>query len=183
MGLICSKRFVIIIFMNQKILEYSKKHLKKNPAQIRPGDWVKVHHCYQDGKKTRVQIFEGVVIAIKHGQGIDAQFTVYKIASGGIAVQYSFPLHSPSIIKIERVKTSKVARAKLNYLKTIKSSKITLNKEKKALKIWEEPTLEEELEKIKKQKEAAAQAKEEKKKQAAEELERKFQQAKAARQN
>ena len=167
--------------MNQKIIEISKKYQKKNPADIQPGDWVKVYQRFQDGKKTRIQTTEGVVIAKRRGKGIEAAFTVRRIASAGIGVEYVFPLHSPNIIKIERLKTSQARRAKLYFLRKIKSSKITLQKEKRSRKIWEEPVSEEELERIKKEKELAAKAKAEAKKREQEELEKKFAAAQARR--
>jgi large subunit ribosomal protein L19 len=167
--------------MNQAIYNYSKRHFKKNPAQVKPGDWIKVHQRFVDDRKTRVQVVEGVVIAQKHGKGMDATFTLRRIASAGIGVEQVFPLHSPSIIKIERTKTSRVRRAKLHYLRNLKSSKIQLKGEKRSPKSWEEPLSEEELEKIKRQKEAAAKIKAEKKRQQREELDKKFAQAQAQR--
>ena len=167
--------------MNQKILAYNQKYLKNNPAQIKAGDWIKVYQSFKEGKKTRVQVFEGVVLATKHGKGLDATFTVRKIATGQIGVEIVFPLHSPNIIKIERLKSSRASRAKLYYLRNIKSSKITLNKEKSAPKVWEEKLGEEELEKIKAEKELAAKAKKEAKLKVKQELEEKFRKAQATR--
>jgi len=64
-----------------------------------------------------VQIFEGLVIAVKHGKGLDATFTVRKIAAGGVGVERTYPLHSPNIVKVERTKTAKVSRGKLYYMR------------------------------------------------------------------
>ncbi len=83
---------------------------------IKPGDTVKVHQKIQDKGKTRIQIFDGVVLARKHGDEAGATFTVRKVASG-VGVEKIFPLYSPLIDKIEIVKRAKVRRAKLYYIR------------------------------------------------------------------
>jgi len=83
---------------------------------IRAGDTVKVHQRIQDKGKTRIQIFEGIVLARKHGSEPGATFTVRKMASG-VGVEKIFPLYSPNIDKIEIVKRSKVRRAKLYFIR------------------------------------------------------------------
>ena len=83
---------------------------------IRAGDTVKVHQKIQDKGKTRIQIFEGVVLARKHGSEAGATFTVRKMASG-VGVEKIYPLYSPNIDKIEIVKRAKVRRAKLYYIR------------------------------------------------------------------
>ena len=95
---------------------------------IRPGMTVKVHQKIKEGNKSRVQIFEGMVIARKHGAGVNATITVRKVI-GGIGVERIFPLHLPTVEKFEVVKTSKVRRAKLYYLRG-KSAKETRKKVK-----------------------------------------------------
>ncbi len=94
----------------------SKMASALNLPDIRPGMTIKVHQKIKEGNKTRVQIFEGIVIARKHGSGPSATITVRKI-SNGIGVERIFPLHLPTIEKFEIVKTSKVRRAKLYYLR------------------------------------------------------------------
>lgn len=81
-----------------------------------PGDTVRVHYRVVEGNTTRVQPFEGVVIR-KRGGGTDATFTVRRIASHGIGVERTFPLHSPLIEKIEVIRHGKVRRARLYYLR------------------------------------------------------------------
>lgn len=99
---------------------------KKQPLpDIRPGMTIRVHQKIKDvdakGKeKERVQVFEGMVLAHKHGKEPGATITVRKIAAGGIGVEKIFPLHSPTIIKIEPIKQAKVHRAKLYYLRKYK---------------------------------------------------------------
>lgn len=83
---------------------------------IKAGDTVKVHQRIQDKGKTRIQIFEGIVLARKHGNEPGATFTVRKMASG-VGVEKIFPLYSPNIDKIEIVKRSKVRRAKLYFIR------------------------------------------------------------------
>ncbi len=83
---------------------------------IRPGDTVRVHQKIQDKGKVRIQVFEGLVLARKHGDEPGATFTVRKVASG-VGVEKIFPLYSPLIDKIEIVKRAKVRRAKLYYIR------------------------------------------------------------------
>ena len=79
------------------------------------GDTVRVHLKVKEGNRERIQVFEGTVIAKKHG-GIEETFTVRRI-SYGIGVEKVFPVHSPAIEKIELVRHGKVRRAKLYYLR------------------------------------------------------------------
>jgi large subunit ribosomal protein L19 len=83
---------------------------------IRPGDTVRVHQKIQDKGKTRIQIFEGLVLARKHGSEPGATFTVRKVASG-VGVEKIFPLYSPQIDKLEIVRRAKVRKAKLYYIR------------------------------------------------------------------
>lgn len=83
---------------------------------IRAGDTVRVHQKIQDKGKTRIQIFEGVVLARKHGSEPGATFTVRRVASG-VGVEKIYPLYSPNIDQIEIVKRAKVRRAKLYYIR------------------------------------------------------------------
>jgi large subunit ribosomal protein L19 len=83
---------------------------------IRPGDTIRVHQKIQDKGKTRIQIFEGLVLARKHGNEAGATFTVRKVASG-VGVEKIYPLYSPLIDKLEIVKRAKVRRAKLYYIR------------------------------------------------------------------
>jgi large subunit ribosomal protein L19 len=83
-----------------------------------PGDTVKVHVRVVEGEKERSQIFLGVVTNVRGG-GMRASFTVRKV-SGGIGVERTFPLHSPSVAKIELARKGKVRRAKLFYLRGLK---------------------------------------------------------------
>ena len=94
---------------------FTQKHLKAEAPQVQVGDTIRVHLKVKEGNRERIQVFEGIVIAKKHG-GIEETFTVRRI-SYGIGVEKVFPLHSPVIEKIETVRTGKVRRAKLYYLR------------------------------------------------------------------
>lgn len=83
---------------------------------IKAGDTVRVHQKIQDKGKTRIQIFEGIVLARKHGTEPGATFTVRKVASG-VGVEKIYPLYSPNIDKIEIVKRAKVRRSKLYFIR------------------------------------------------------------------
>src|SRR5690242_12996047 len=89
--------------------------LRKDLPKLAPGDTVKVHVKVKEGEKERVQLFQGTVIAIKGG-GIRTSFTVRKIASG-VGVERVFPLHAPTIDKLEVVRHGRVRRAKLYFLR------------------------------------------------------------------
>jgi len=102
-----------------KLDVFNKAQLKKEAPDIRPGDIIRVHlklseKTKKGGQKT--QIFEGLVIARKHGKGLNATFTVRKI-SEGVGVERIFPIYCPTITKIDLVKRSKVRRAKLYYMR------------------------------------------------------------------
>jgi len=88
----------------------------RKDLDLRAGDTVRVHVKIQEKGKTRIQVFEGLVLATKHGKETGATFTVRKI-SNGIGVERIFPLYSPNIDKIEIIKRSKVRRAKLYFLR------------------------------------------------------------------
>ena len=93
----------------------SEGSLKAEAPKISIGDTVKVHVKIKEGEKYRIQIFEGTVIAKKHG-GINETFTVRRVAHG-CGIERVFPIHSPVVDKVEVVRNGKVRRAKLYYLR------------------------------------------------------------------
>lgn len=93
----------------------AQSSMKENAPVIEVGDLVKVSVRIKEGDKSRIQMFEGTVIAKKHG-GISETFTVRRVAHG-CGVERVFPLHSPSVEKVEVVRNGKVRRAKLYYLR------------------------------------------------------------------
>ncbi|MBU1317996.1 MAG: 50S ribosomal protein L19 [candidate division Zixibacteria bacterium] len=110
-------------------------NLTKQEVQFGPGDTVKVHVKIREGEKERIQVFQGTVIG-RRGAGTGATFTVWKMSSG-IGVERIFPLHSPNVPKIERLRQGKVRRAKLYYLRNLvgKQSRIEEKKvDRKKLK-------------------------------------------------
>lgn len=123
------------------------KYLKKNIPDIRSGDTVKVYSKIKEGGKERIQVFEGLVIATHGGKGLDASYKVRK-ESYGIGIERTFPLHSPRVIKVERIKQSKVRRSKLYYLRSLSGKAARLKELNRDFKMWEEPEAEKELEKI-----------------------------------
>jgi large subunit ribosomal protein L19 len=115
--------------MNQNIIKtIENEQLKSDITPFNVGDTVKVHLRVKEGKRERIQIFEGVVLKKQNG-GITETFTVRKI-SYGVGVEKTLPLHSPKIEKIEVVRQGRVRRAKLNYLRS-RVGKAAKVKEKK----------------------------------------------------
>jgi len=100
--------------MNE-IRAISAEQMKRNPGKFKVGDTVKVHFKIIEGKTERVQVYEGLVIAMKNAQ-IGKTFTVRK-NSYGVGVERVFPFYSPRIVKVELVRPGRVRRAKLYYIR------------------------------------------------------------------
>ena len=101
--------------MNEIIREIEKEQMKESVDNFRVGDTVKVHAKIKEGNRERIQIFEGTVLKVQGG-GNRQTFTVRKI-SNGVGVVKTWPMHSPTVEKVEVVRHGKVRRAKLNYLR------------------------------------------------------------------
>lgn len=101
--------------MNQIIREITEKQLIADRDHFKTGDGVRVHVKVREGDKERIQIFSGIVIAKKHS-GISSTFTVRRVVAGE-GVERVFPIHSPSIAKIEIERESVPMRAKLYYIR------------------------------------------------------------------
>ena len=97
------------------IKKIEQENMKAEKPEFNLGYTVKVHVRVIEGKRERIQIFEGVVLKKQHG-GVKETFTVRKISSG-VGVERTFPVHSPKIEKVEVTRRGKVRRAKLNYLR------------------------------------------------------------------
>jgi large subunit ribosomal protein L19 len=109
---------------------------ERKKLNLRSGETIKVWQKIKEGDKARLQVFEGLVIARKHGNEAGATFTVRKMV-GDIGVERIFPLFSPNIEKIEIVSRSKVKRAKLYYIRE-KAAKV-IRKKMRQMKIVEKP--------------------------------------------
>jgi large subunit ribosomal protein L19 len=105
----------------------ARAQLRTKLPAFRPGDTVRVHVKIVEGEKTRVQPFEGVVVS-RRGRGIEETFAVRKV-SFGIGVERIFPVHSPAIESLEVIRSGRVRRAKLYYLREKKGKKATRLKE------------------------------------------------------
>ena len=108
----------------REIQRVEREHMKQFP-EFTSGDTVRVHVQVVEGEKVRTQVFQGMVLGRKGG-GLRETFTVRKI-SGNVAVERIFPMHSPSIVKIEKVREGKVRRAKLTYMRGLKGKKARLS--------------------------------------------------------
>lgn len=102
--------------MNNVILDnFTKDQLREEPFKFEIGSTVRVHVKIKEGSRERIQVFEGTVIAKKHG-GVSETVTVRRV-SYGVGVERTFPVNSPNIAKVEVVRRGKVRRAKLYYLR------------------------------------------------------------------
>ncbi|MCK4355179.1 50S ribosomal protein L19 [Candidatus Parcubacteria bacterium] len=120
--------------MTTKAEKFNKEQIKQGRDEIQAGDTVKIYQKTRvtggkDKNKEKIQIFEGLVLARKHGKGINATITVRKVIAG-IGVEKILPIHSPNIDKIEIMKRGKARRAKLYYLRTAKGRKARLKRKK-----------------------------------------------------
>jgi large subunit ribosomal protein L19 len=104
--------------MDTAIADLEQAQVRTDIPEFRPGDTLKVHVRVKEGNRSRIQVFQGVVIR-RSGGGVRETFTVRKI-SYGVGVERTFPVHSPSIDKIEVVTHGRVRRAKLYYLRDLR---------------------------------------------------------------
>jgi len=131
--------------MPTKLETFIKSQLKTDLPDIRPGDTILVSQKIREGDKERIQDFEGLVIARKHGKEAGATITVRKVILG-IGVERIFPLYSPTIKKVEILKRGRVRRAKLYYLRKAKGKKAKLKRKEFTQVMSEEIPIEEKTE-------------------------------------
>lgn len=114
--------------MSQAILNHVTASMLKKVPNVKPGQTLRVSQRIKEGEKERTQIFEGLVIKLSSGTGVNKTFTVRKLVDG-IGVEKIFPLHSPTIQKIKVVKEGKVRSAKLYYMRDLsgKSARLREN--------------------------------------------------------
>jgi large subunit ribosomal protein L19 len=130
--------------MSKIILEIDQKKMKTAAPDVRPGFTVRVHQKIKEGEKERVQVFEGLVIAVGSGEGARKSFTVRKIVDG-VGVEKVFPFYSNNIAKIEVKKAAKVRRAKLYYMRDLRGRAARLRDEEIQMR---EQEIEKEAEKL-----------------------------------
>ena len=104
--------------MHTAIAELEQAQIRSDIPAFRPGDTLKVHVRVTEGNRSRIQVFQGVVIR-RQGGGARETFTVRKI-SYGVGVERTFPLHTPTVAKLEVVRKGDVRRAKLYYLRSLR---------------------------------------------------------------
>ena len=92
------------------------QQLKAQAPEMEPGDTVRVHTRIVEGDRERVQVFQGTVIRMRSG-GVNANFTVRRVASDNVGVERTFPIHSPRVEKVQVIRQARVRRAKLYYLR------------------------------------------------------------------
>jgi large subunit ribosomal protein L19 len=107
--------------MHTAIAELEQAQIRSDIPEFRPGDTLKVHVRVVEGTRSRIQVFQGIVIR-RQGSGARETFTVRKI-SYSVGVERTFPVHSPSLDKIELVTRGRVRRAKLYYLRSLRGKR------------------------------------------------------------
>jgi len=115
--------------MDDIIRSYMPKSSPNVPEDLRPGDTVRVHARIVEGDRERIQVFQGVVMDLR-GRGVDAAFTVRRIAAHGIGVERTFLRHSPRIERVEILRRAKVRRARLNFLRKYRGKAARLKEDR-----------------------------------------------------
>jgi len=159
--------------MESVIQKIEAKHKKSAVVDIRSGDNVRVHQKVREGAKERVQVFEGLVIRTSRANSLTNSFTVRRIASG-VGVEKTFLIHSPSILKVEVTKRSKVRRNYLTYMRNLtgKSARLSgVEFDKEAVNAVHDKAAEAEEAQIKEEAEASYDPEAAKKEKAAEKAE------------
>lgn len=121
--------------MDEILRSYSPEP-NPNIPDLRPGDTVRVHNRIIEGDRERIQVFQGVVMRLRKG-GVNASFTVRRIAAHGIGVERTFPFHSPRIERVEVLRRSKVRRAQLYYLRKYRGRAARLRDDRAGLEAQE----------------------------------------------
>ena len=117
--------------MSKLIDQLDSASLRSDVPSFRPGDSVKVHVKVVEGNRSRVQVFQGVVIKVQ-GSGVGRTFTVRKV-SFGVGVERTFPVHSPIIDHIEVDRRGDVRRAKLYYLRNLRGKKAKIKEKRESI--------------------------------------------------
>jgi len=152
---------------------------KQTPIAVRSGDVVRVWQKIIEGEKERIAQFEGIVLKVNSDRGTSGSFTVRRVVDG-IGIERTFPLHSPTIVKVEKLRQIKTRRSRLFYLRELTEKQIRRRTELADLVTWEDDKAKIEEEKIKAEQEAEAKIREEEKAKEDAEAEAKVAAAKAA---
>ena len=120
--------------MSNALMASLQPQLKENFPQLHAGDTVRVHQRIVEGRNERIQVFQGVVIAMRGGTTPGATYTVRRTGSHGVGVERTFPLSSQNIEKVEVLRNSKVRRSQLYYLRDLQGKAARL-KEKRFLQV------------------------------------------------
>ncbi|MBC7238824.1 MAG: 50S ribosomal protein L19 [Chloroflexi bacterium] len=115
--------------MTQELLKVWDPQPNPNIPELRPGDTVRVHARIVEGDRERIQVFQGVVMRIRGG-GVNANFTVRRIAAHGIGVERTFLFHSPRIERVEILRRAKVRRAQLYFLRKYRGKAARLKEDR-----------------------------------------------------
>lgn len=120
--------------MTNALMASLQPELKSDFPDIAPGDTVRVHQKIVEGRNERIQVFQGVVIAMRGGKSAGATYTVRRTAAHGVGVERTFPLYSTSVDKVEVLRKARVRRAQLYYLRDRQGKSARL-REKRFLKV------------------------------------------------
>jgi len=119
--------------MTNALMASLEPQLSESMPELHPGDTVRVHQKITEGRNERIQVFQGVVIAMRGGRTAGATFTVRRTGSHGVGVERTFPLYSQNVEKVEVLRKAKVRRAQLYYLRDLQGKAARL-REKRFLK-------------------------------------------------
>ena len=140
----------------QKIVE--APHRKQTQIAVRSGDVVRVWQKIVEGDKERLGQFEGIVLRVRGDRGTSGSFTVRRVV-GGIGIERVFPLHSPIVVKVEKLKSLRTRQSRLYYLRNLTDKQIRRRTELTDYVVFEDEAAKEDEEKIKAEQEAEAEAK------------------------
>jgi large subunit ribosomal protein L19 len=120
--------------MTNALMESLKPQVNPNLPELRTGDSVRVHQRITEGRNERVQVFQGVIIAMRGGNTPGATYTVRRTGSHGVGVERTYPLYSKAIDKVEVLRNAKVRRAQLYYMRQ-RQGKAARLREKRFLQV------------------------------------------------
>ncbi len=120
--------------MTNALMASLQPQLSENMPELGPGDTVRVHQKITEGRNQRIQVFQGVIIAMRGGTSVGATYTVRRTGAHGVGVERTFPLYSQTVEKVEVLRKAKVRRAQLYYLRD-RQGKAARLREKRFLRV------------------------------------------------